>query len=78
MELFWLFLTVVIFVKSPVGRALADRLAGRVPEGGTLSNEDLDFLHQVEDRLLDLEERIEFAERRLQQQQERERLRAGS
>jgi hypothetical protein len=78
MSFFWLFLTVVIFVKSPMGRALADRLAGRAPEGATLSNEDLEFLHQIEDRMMDLEERLEYTERRIQQQQERDRLRAGS
>jgi hypothetical protein len=75
MSFFFLFLTAIIFVKSPMGKALADRWAGRVPEG--LSNEDLEFLHQMEDRVMDLEERLEFAERLIQQQQERERLRAG-
>jgi hypothetical protein len=77
MSFFWLFLTVMIFVKSPMGKAMADRWAGRVPDGG-LNNEDLEFLHQMEDRVMDLEERLEFAERLIQQQQERERLRAGS
>ncbi len=74
--MFWLFLTALIVVKSPFGKALADRLAGRIPDGG-LSSADLDFLHQMEDRVMDLEERLEFAERLIQQQQERERLRAG-
>ena len=74
--MFWLFLTAIIVVKSPLGKALADRLAGRIPEGGGLSSADLDLLHQVEDRVMDLEERLEFAERLIQQQQERERLRS--
>ncbi len=75
--MFWLFLTVIIVVKSPLGRALADRLAGRTPDGRTLSHEDLEMLHHLEDRVMDLEERLEYAERLIQQQKERERLRAG-
>ncbi len=74
--MFWLFLTALIVVKSPLGKALADRLAGRMPEGG-LGSADLDMLHQLDDRVMDLEERLEFAERLIQQQQERERLRGG-
>ncbi len=74
--MFWLFLTALIVVKSPLGKALADRLAGRMPDGG-LSNADLDMLHQLDDRVMDLEERLEFAERLIQQQKERERLREG-
>ena len=66
----------MVIVKSPIGKALADRLAGRVPAPG-LSDADLDLLHHMEDRVLDLEERLEFAERMIQQQKERERLRAG-
>lgn len=69
-------LMVMVIVKSPIGKALADRLAGRVPAAG-LNDADLDLLHQMDDRVLDLEERLEFAERLIQQQQERERLRAG-
>lgn len=74
--MFWLFLTAIIIVKSPLGKALADRLAGRVQDGG-LSPEDIEHIHQLEDRVMDLEERFEYAERFIQQQQERERLRAG-
>ena len=75
--MFWLFLTCIIVVKSPLGRALADRLAGRTPDGRSLSDEDFEILHNLEDRVMDLEERLEFAERLIQQQKERERLRAG-
>jgi len=35
------------------------------------------MLHHLEDRVMDLEERLEFAERLIQQQKERERLQAG-
>ncbi len=76
MSMFWLFLTAIIIVKSPLGKALADRLAGRVHDGG-LSPADIEHIHQLEDRVMDLEERVEYAERLIQQQQERERLRAG-
>ena len=76
MSALFFLLTVMVIVKSPIGKALADRLAGRVPAAG-LSDADLDLLHHMEDRVLDLEERLEFTERLVQQQQERERLRAG-
>ncbi len=74
----WLFLTALIVVKSPLGKALADRLAGRYPEGQDHLESDLEpVIHQLEDRVLDLEERLEFAERLIQQQKERDRLQAG-
>jgi len=69
---------VIVLIKSPLGRAMADRLAGRVPESRRLSDEDIDLIHQLEDRVMDLEERLEYTERLVQQQKERERLRAGS
>ena len=76
--MFWLFLTALIVVKSPLGKALADRLAGRYPEGDGHLESDLEpIVHQLEDRVLDLEERLEFAERLIQQQKERDRLQAG-
>ena len=68
---------VIILIKSPLGRAMADRLAGRVPDSRSLSDEDIDLIHQLEDRVMDLEERLEYTERLVQQQKERERLKAG-
>ena len=68
---------VIVLIKSPLGRAMADRLAGRVPDSRSLSDEDIDLIHQLEDRVRDLEERLEYTERLIQQQKERERLRAG-
>ena len=68
---------VIVLIKSPLGRAMADRLAGRVPDSRRLSEEDIDLIHQLEDRVMDLEERLEYTERMVQQQKERERLRAG-
>ena len=69
---------VIVLIKSPLGRAMADRLAGRVPDSRRLSDEDIDLIHHLEDRVMDLEERLEYTERLVQQQKERERLRAGS
>ncbi len=69
---------IIVLIKSPLGRAMADRLAGRVPDSRRLSDEDIDLIHQLEDRVMDLEERLEYTERLVQQQKERERLRAGS
>ena len=66
---------VIVLIKSPLGRAMADRLAGRVPDSRGLSDEDIDLVHQLEDRVMDLEERLEYTERLVQQ--ERERLKAG-
>lgn len=68
---------VIVLIRSPLGRAMADRLAGRVPDSRGLSDEDIDLIHQLEDRVMDLEERLEYTERLVQQQKERERLRAG-
>ncbi len=68
---------IIVLIKSPLGRAMADRLAGRVPDSRSLSDEDIELIHQLEDRVMDLEERLEYTERLVQQQKERERLRAG-
>ncbi len=70
-------IVVIVLIKSSLGRAMADRLAGRVPDSPRLSDEDIDLIHQLEDRVMDLEERLEYTERLVQQQKERERLRAG-
>ena len=68
---------VIVLIKSPLGRAMADRLAGRVPDCRGLSDEDIDLIHRLEDRVMELEERLEYTERLVQQQKERERLKAG-
>lgn len=75
-SLFFLIM-VIVLIKSPLGRAMADRLAGRVPDSRSLSDEDIDLIHRLEDRVMDLEERLEYTERLVQQQKERERLKAG-
>ncbi|MCH8031220.1 MAG: hypothetical protein IIB09_05310 [Bacteroidetes bacterium] len=77
MSALFFLIMVIVLIKSPLGRAMADRLAGRVPDSRGLSDEDIDLIHQLEDRVMDLEERLEYTERLVQQQKERERLRAG-
>ncbi|MCH7682490.1 MAG: hypothetical protein IIB35_02100 [Gemmatimonadetes bacterium] len=77
MSALFFLIMVIVLIKSPLGRAMADRLAGRVPDSRGLSDEDIDLIHQLEDRVMDLEERLEYTERLVQQQKERERLKAG-
>ena len=77
MSALFFLIMVIVLIKSPLGRAMADRLAGRVPDSRSLSDEDIDLIHQLEDRVMDLEERLEYTERLVQQQKERERLKAG-
>ncbi|MCH8935207.1 MAG: hypothetical protein IIB90_05745 [Gemmatimonadetes bacterium] len=77
MSAIFFLIMVIVLIKSPLGRAMADRLAGRVPDSRGLSDEDIDLIHQLEDRVMDLEERLEYTERLVQQQKERERLKAG-
>ncbi len=65
----------VVILRGPIGRALADRLAGRAGVGagagpGTTTAE-LDELRQ---RVAELQERLDFAERLLAQQREAARL----
>lgn len=59
---------VILALRSPLARALARRLSGERAETEALNEEVLARLDQVqvmEDRLLELEERVEFAERLL-------------
>ena len=63
--MFWLFLIVVILSRSQVGRAAADWI--REQGGRSFTLADLEATeHRLEERLLDLEERIEDTERMLQ------------
>ena len=65
--MFWLFLIVVILSRSQVGRAVADWIHEH--GGRSLTLADLEATeHRLEDRLLELEERVEDTERMLQRQ----------
>jgi hypothetical protein len=77
-----LFFTIgaVAILRGPIGKALADRLAGRVPAGVRAAESDA-LQAEVEElryRVTDLEERLDFAERVLAQHREPERLGPGS
>jgi len=75
-----LFLSVasVLILRGPLGKALADRLAGRVSSGdsdeASAVRGELADVHQ---RLEELELRVDFAERLLVSQREREGLPGG-
>ena len=77
-----LFFTIgaVAILRGPIGKALADRLAGRAP--AAVQSGETDALHaEVEDlryRVTDLEERLDFAERVLAQRREPGQLGPGS
>lgn len=53
----------VLILRGPVGRALARRIEGGAAEG--LSADQLAELDEVRHRMLELEERVDFAERML-------------
>ena len=65
----------VVILRGPIGRALADRLAGRAGVGSgagpDTTTAELDELRQ---RVAELEERLDFAERLLARQREAERV----
>lgn len=66
----FLCIAAVIILRGPLGRALADRLAGRVPESDR--GDDLRAmrweLEEMRNRVLELEERLDFTERILAEQ----------
>jgi len=77
-----LFFTIgaVAILRGPIGKALADRLAGRVPQqlpsaDGDEMRADVDELRY---RVAELEERLDFAERVLAQRREPGQLGPGS
>ncbi len=59
---------------SPLGRALADRIRGRVAGPDPEVIAELDQLRQ---EMLDVQERLDFAERLMAQQREAGRLEPG-
>jgi hypothetical protein len=68
----------IVILRGPLGRAIADRIAGRVGPGGTPEDqgEVLAELDEVKHRLGEVEERLDFAERLLAKQRE-ERIGPG-
>lgn len=76
-----LFFTIgaVAILRGPIGKALADRLAGRVPHQlPSVDGEDVRAeVDELRYRVAELEERLDFAERVLAQQREPGKLGAG-
>jgi hypothetical protein len=77
-----LFFTIgaVAILRGPIGKALADRLAGRVPQQ-LPSGESEEVRAEVDElryRVAELEERLDFAERVLAQRREPGALGPGS
>lgn len=71
-------ITAIITLRGPLGRAIADRIAGRahphdpdLDRLAEMSDRVLGELDDVRHRLVELEERQEFTERVLAQQRER-------
>ncbi len=73
MEMLWIFLAVVVVARSPIGRAIADKIAGRGSAGADRAAIEA-VEHRLEGRLFELEERVDFAERLLQRQRGHEGL----
>jgi hypothetical protein len=68
--------TVAIVGKGPLGQALARRIESR-PDPTTLDDGARAELDELRHRMLELEERVDFAERLLARQREPERLPNG-
>jgi hypothetical protein len=74
MSVMFISLASVFVLRGPLGRALADRLAGRQREAlgeGEAVHADVEGLKQ---RLAEVEERLDFAERLLAKQREADRI----
>ena len=55
---------------SPVGRALAERIRGRLPDGGDTDPAVIEELERMRQELSDVQERLDFTERMLAQKRE--------
>lgn len=68
----------VLILRGPLGKALADRVAGRTGTAGAPPDEHLaQELDDLRRRLAELEERVDFSERLLTRNREAERLGPG-
>ena len=74
----FLSMTTLFVLRGPLGRALADRLAGRSGAGSTPETERLlSEVDSLKERVAELEERLDFAERMLARQRDAERIGPG-
>ena len=62
----WYLLSIAVLASSPLGRALMDRIAGRHQEPGNDLDEIAWMESRFEDRIADLEDRLDFAQRMLE------------
>jgi len=71
-----------IVLRGPLGKALADRIAGRTPKGEAQARDLAELvtgeLEDVKLRLAELEERQDFSDRMLARQRQPDRLSEGS
>ena len=71
-------ITTLMVLRGPIGKALADRLAGGVAPGPTKPDDQvLGEVDELKQRVVELEERLDFTERVLAKQREGQRLSAG-
>ena len=73
MMTFVLSVAAIFILRGPLGKALADRLAGRVGSGGVPEREHEQLLGELDDvkhRLAEVEERLDFAERIMARQKD--------
>jgi len=61
----WLFLAILAVAASPIGKAISDRLKGRVPSTSPMSQDLALAAQRIDDRIAELEDRLEHAERLL-------------
>ena len=66
--MFWLFLAVAVVATGPIGKAIAARLSGRAGPAGVRKEELLELEQRLEERVIELESRLDYTERLLEQQ----------
>lgn len=77
---FFLSIAAAVILRGPLGKAFADRIAGRAGEGA--SSRDWEMLRsavgELRDRMEEMEERMDFAERLLARQRQPGQLGDGT
>jgi hypothetical protein len=75
----FLSIAAMVILRGPLGKALADRIAGRRPEGPSREVGDhvTAELEEMRQRLSELENRVDFAERLLAKGRDADRVGPG-
>ena len=69
----------ITIMRGPFGRALADRLSGKHLQTGSPDDERLAAeVDELRQRLADVEERLDFAERVIARDREKQRIEPGA